>query len=338
MANIRVICANRQCRVAEDGKCLEGCEELVQCPSYGRESEAGEDEELSDGEHLEDTFDGIRLPKALALEMSDANRILTALPSRMIGIIGAHDSGKTSVIAGLYDLFQDGPVAGALFAGSSTLHGFELICHDARVTSNRHEAHSERTKRGEVRFYHIDVCEGGRLQSILIADRSGEEYEEVADLAANASEMFELRRADVITILVDGRRLESPVERADTIGSIPLILQGMVENGAFARKPNIAIVLTKDDVVQSSKRKARVMQDFAVIVESIRSRFCDSFGELASFITCASPTEVGAERGQGLAALLTFWIKPSQVSQGRRQHFPSGRVFNQLAVGAIDCD
>ncbi|WP_133645219.1 TRAFAC clade GTPase domain-containing protein [Paraburkholderia flava] len=336
MTDTDVICANRQCRVAGDGKCLEGYEELSRCPYYGRELGAEAGDASSHEEHQENTFDGIRLQDASALQTPRANRVLTILPSRMIGVIGAYDSGKTSVIAGLYDLFQNGPVSGALFAGSSTLHGLELICHDARVASNRDEAHSERTKRGEVQFYHVDVRQDGELRSLLIADRSGEEYEEVADLASNASAMFELRRADVITILVDGRRLASPVERADTMGAIPLILQGMVENGAFARKPNIAIVLTKDDVVQVSARKDRVMHDFQAVVENINNSFGRSFGEIASFVTCASPKDATTERGKGLAALLAFWIRPNPVPQGIRVHFSSGRVFDRLVVEGTD--
>lgn len=336
MADTEVICANRQCRVSGDGKCLEGYEQLRQCLYYGREPEAGEEDGFIHEEHVEHTFDGIRLPDAMALETSRANRVLTVLPSRMIGVVGAYDSGKTSVVAGLYDLFQIGPVSGALFAGSSTLHGLELICHDARVASNRDEAHSERTKRGEVRFYHVDVRQDDELRSLLIADRSGEEYEEVADLAANASAMFELRRADVITILVDGRRLASPVERADTMGAIPLIIQGMVENGALARKPNIAIVLTKDDVVQASERKDRVMRDFQAIVDGIENSFGGSFGEIASFVTCASPRDAAVERGKGLAALLAFWIKPNAMPQGVRLHFSSGRIFDRLTVEGSD--
>lgn len=331
MADIAVICSNRHCRVAQDGRCLEGYEDLEKCPNYGREPEEGEDDRAEgEEERLEDTFDGIRLADTLALETACANRVLAILPSRLLGVIGAYDSGKTSVIAGLYDLFQMGPVSGAAFAGSSTLHGLELICHDARVASDRDEAHSERTKRGEVRFYHIDLCRGGELTTLLIADRSGEEYEEVADLAANASAMFELRRADVITILIDGRRLASSVERADTMGAIPQIIQGMVENGAFARKPNLAIVLTKDDVVQASPKKDRIMQDFQAIVDGIRESHADSFAELGQFVTCASPQDANVERGRGLPALLDFWLKPDRVRQGVRQHFRSGRVFDRL--------
>lgn len=339
MADTEVTCANRQCRIAQDGKCVEGYDDLGQCPFYGKTlAEIEEDEEEEEGEapELIDSFDGLHLPDSFSLEGTQADHVLATLPSRVIGVIGVHNSGKTSLIAGLFDLFQTGPVADVTFAGSSTLHGFELICHDARVASERDEPHSERTKRGEVRFYHIDVRHRGELASILIADRSGEEYEEVADLKSNADAMYELRRADVITVLVDGRRLALPVERADAMGAIPLIIQGMIENMAFVRKPKLAVVLTKGDAVQASPRKEKVEQDFRFIVEGIRERFSDHFGELRSFVTSASPKDVNVERGAGLAALLDFWLTPTVEPPGLRQHFTSGRVFDGLRVREAD--
>ncbi|MFY3137150.1 TRAFAC clade GTPase domain-containing protein [Achromobacter xylosoxidans] len=332
MAETELVCANRECRIAKGGRCIEGHDDLAKCLYYGKEPEGGDQDEGDDDQEAIAPFDGVFLPDALPLESRGADRVLASLPSRMIGVIGVHDSGKTSVIAGLFDLFQVGPVAHAIFAGSSTLHGLEIICHDARVASERDEPHSERTKRGEVRFYHFDVLRDGLLQSLLIADRSGEEYEEVADLTANATAMFELRRADVITVLVDGRRLASSRDRADVMGAIPLIIQGMVENGAFSRKPNLAIVLTKDDAVQASPRKDQVQRDFIAIIDGIRDAFASHFGEFGSFVTSASPKEANVVRGAGLAEMLAFWMKPSAEPQGIRLRHNSGRVLDGLMI------
>ncbi|AUQ49032.1 hypothetical protein PhaeoP83_00724 [Phaeobacter inhibens] len=332
MADTEIVCANRECRIAQSGKCIEGHDDLSICPFYGRVPEEIDDEQDDDDQDAVDAFDGVHLPDALPLDRGGTDKIIAKLPARMIGVIGGHDAGKTSVIAGLYDLFQLGPVSNNIFAGSSTLHGFESICHDARAASERNEPHSERTKRGEVRFYHIDVRRNDALQSLLIADRSGEEYEEVADLAANATDMFELRRADVITILVDGRRLASPSDRADVMGSIPLIIMGMVENGAFLRKPSLAIVLTKDDAVQASTRKERVEQDFRAIAKGVQDEFADHFGEFGSFVTCASPADTNVVRGAGLDKLLDFWMKPTAQPKATRIHHRNGRVFDGLAI------
>jgi hypothetical protein len=336
MADTEAICANRECRIAQGGTCIEGHDDLAKCPFYGREPEEIDDELVDDSQDVADAFDGFHLPDALPLDMGGTDKVLAMLPSRMIGVIGVHDSGKTSVIAGLFDLLQIGPVSDCTFAGSSTLHGLEIICHDARVASERNEPHSERTKRGEVRFYHIDVRRNGAFHSLLIADRSGEEYEEVADLAANAAGMFELRRADVITILVDGRRLASPSDRADVIGAIPLIVQGMAENGAFLRKPNLAIVLTKNDAVQASPRKEHVERDFKAIADGLQDTFADHFGEFGSFVTCASPADTNAARGAGLDEMLNFWMQPSAQSRAVRIRHRNGRVFDGLAIEEKD--
>ncbi|WP_099207059.1 TRAFAC clade GTPase domain-containing protein [Xanthomonas citri] len=332
MAEIELVCANRECRVAQGGKCVEGHDDLAKCPYYGKEPEEVDQDEGDLDQEGADSFDGVLLPGALPLDSGRADRVLALLPSLMIGVIGVHDSGKTSVIAGLFDLFQLGPIGEISFAGSSTLHGLEIICHDARVASERDEPHSERTKRGEVRFYHLDVLRNGLLKSLLIADRSGEEYEEVADLTANATSMFELRRADVITVLVDGRRLASPRDRADVMGAIPLIIQGMVENGAFSRKPNLAIVLTKGDVVQASPRKEQVQRDFRAIIDGIQDAFAAHFGEIGSFTTSASPKDTNVVRGDGLVEMLEFWMKPGVEPQGIRLRYSNGRVFDGLSI------
>ena len=156
--------------------------------------------------------------------------------------------------------------------------------------------------------------------------------EEVADLAANAAAMFELRRADVVTILVDGRRLCSPADRADTIAAIPLIVQGLIENGAFVRGPHLAITLTKNDCVSSAPKADRAMRDFESIVENIRKRFSQNFSELCSFVTCASPRDPNAVRGEGLGDLLAFWLTPPAEPKETRLQVRSERVFDDLRI------
>lgn len=136
----------------------------------------------------------------------------------------------------------------------------------------------------------------------------------------------------MITVLVDGQRLASSRDRANVMGAIPLIIQGMVENGAFARKPNLAIVLTKDDAVQASPRKDQVQRDFLAIIDGIRDAFAAHFGEFGSFVTSASPKDANVVRGAGLAEMLEFWMKPGAEPQGIRQSYRSGRVFDGLMI------
>src|SRR4051812_46965051 len=130
----RVQCANPDCGVAEDGKCVEGFE-LASCPHYGRAA-AERGHQTADPDELEATV-AIGLPGADTLNLDGGSRLLRAGETRIIAVIGPSDAGKTSLIASLYDLFQEGPVAGVEFARSRSLHAFERTCHDARAASRR---------------------------------------------------------------------------------------------------------------------------------------------------------------------------------------------------------
>jgi hypothetical protein len=166
---------------------------------------------------------------------------------------------------------------------------------------------------------------------LLLADRSGEEYEEVADDMANGLPMFELRRADTVTVLVDGRRLCDPKTRHDVINAIAPIVQGLQESGAFARRPQLAVVLTKNDAVAGSDRADTAVADFDRLVETIARRFAGQFSDIRKFVTTASPTGMAVKRGDGLQDLLLYWLNvgpPEPVAP----ILPTGdRVFAALS-------
>ena len=129
----KIVCANPDCRIAETGKCVEGFETGV-CPHFGHEpidvQKVGTTSDIVEVE-------GIRLPGADMLIVSDAGKLLRAREARVVAIIGSNEAGKTSLIASLYDLFQEGKISEVEYARSVTLHAFEHACHDARAASRR---------------------------------------------------------------------------------------------------------------------------------------------------------------------------------------------------------
>ena len=153
-----VSCANPDCRVGETGRCVEGFE-LSACPHYGREPEEPSDTKRGSDEKSSESS-SIGLPGADTLTTAEASRLLCRSDARMIAIIGPRDAGKTSLIASLYDLFQEGPVLEIGYAQSRTLQAFERACHDARATSRRNAPHIYRTPLSGVRFYHLDLSGG----------------------------------------------------------------------------------------------------------------------------------------------------------------------------------
>lgn len=330
--NGEVICANRECRIAETGRCVEGLE-LEVCPHYGREPEV---EEIADGEaETSDPGAGLALPGADALTLEQASQVLRQSDARVIAIIGPKGAGKTSLIASLYDLFQEGDVGGAEYARSETLHAFELACHDARAASRRGEPDMERTGHGEVRFYHLDLAGGaaGEGLTLLLGDRAGEEYRSAADDAAELSPFPEIRRADTVTVLVDGQRLQDAGGRHNLRSEIIMILQALHDGGALRGGQCLVLALTKLDVVQASPHRDRAETDFTGLVAQVERVFGGSFSQVETCVIAASPKTAAVKRGTGVAEMLTFWASPAAIPATVRPAVaPSSRAFARLTI------
>ena len=303
-----VVCANPDCRVAESGRCVEGFE-LVACPRYGRDADEGVDKEGL----AETGVESIQLASANALTPSQASGLLRAEDARVIAILGPLKSGKTSLIASLYDLFQAGPVMEIEFSRSRTLHAFERACHNARSASRRHEPDMSRTRRGGVSFYHLEIGGGaaGDGLALIMGDRSGEEYREVADDASIASTFSEVVRADSITVLVDGERLLDAGKRHNLRSEIILMLQALHDGDGLRVGSRLALVLTKLDAVQDSAYAEQAVCYFTRLLDHLRGLFAEALSSIEPFRIAASPKTDTLERGTGVPDLLSFWLQPA---------------------------
>lgn len=189
-----------------------------------------------------------------------------------------------------------------------------------------------RTPLGEARFYHFDLCPlaGGDILSLLIADRAGEDYLKVASEVANAEPLFEVGRADTLTLLVDGKRLINSKMRHNVRAEIEGIVQGLSESNTFNGRQRLAIALTKNDEVRISEHKKAAESAFDQIVVNIRTKFAAHFAEIEVFVTAASPKKVGATRGEGLQELLSYWLKPIVVPAVQSIVTVGSRDFDRL--------
>lgn len=308
-----VVCANADCRIADTGKCVEGLE-TSKCPHFGHIPSALS--EVDAAREMSDAAKGVRLPGADTLTVAGAAKLLRTGDARIIAIIGPHDAGKTSLIASLYDLFQEGPVSGVEYARSLTLHAFEHTCHDARAASRRNVPHINRTPLGEVRFYHLDLGGGpaGDALALIMGDRAGEEYRSAADDASIVTDFPEVQRADSLTLLVDGKRLLDAGARHNLRSEITMILQALVDGGAVQGGQRLALVLTKMDLVQVSPNRVRAERDFSELLARLEQLFGHVFSVIQAFKIAASPKTDGLPRGTGVPELFAFWLKSAVVA------------------------
>lgn len=328
----RIVCANRDCRVADTGRCVEGLEP-ASCPHYGREP-AVEDRRPAHADTDSDVA-SVRLPGADTLTLHKASQVLRRTGGRIIAVIGPKGAGKTSLIASLYDLFQEGAVAGIEFARSETLHAFELSCHNARAASRRIEPEMARTPLGEVRFYHLHVAGGlaGGGLSLLLGDRAGEEYRLATDDVSEAEPFPEVIRADTLTMLVDGERLADTRSRHNLRSEIVMTLQALLDMGAVTGRQHLVMVLTKLDAVEASPYRERARADFASLDAQVTKIFGHAFDRIERCNVAASPKTGSLPRGTGLAEMLQFWAAGTTLPRPHRPNLPpSMRAFSRLVV------
>ena len=328
-----VQCSNPDCRVAQDGRCIEGFADLASCTHYGKALVIVEHPKLATAAP---NVPGVRLPSAKVLAQAEAQVVLRDKTCNVVSIIGPFDSGKTSLIAGTYDLFQRGPVGGFAFAGSSTLHSFERACHDTRRASQRKRAGMERTQTGDATYFHLDLVETRCLskRAALMANRSGEDYMDAQSDPKLANDFVELHRADIVTVLADGKRLLDSGLRHQVRDDICLTLRAFQEVGATSRSQRLAVVLTKLDAVREDRAKSeRAIRFFESIVEDVRNQFSMHFMDIRSFQVAASPQWSSTQRGEGIVDLLNYWMsEPGRLSMTKvsMEEPTAERAFGRL--------
>ena len=332
MASQMETCTNADCRVSIDGKCVEGYP-LDECPHLTRMS-VEEIQEPEEPKVVRDVARVMNLSLGDALNRVQASSLQRRRLSCLVGIIGPNDAGKTSLLASIYDLLQKGPVAGVTFAGSSTLIGFEKVCHDVRAASRRNTPHMERTSSGaDAIFFHLDLRPAdGDLVALFIGDRSGEDYLAAVDNLSHADEFFELRRADVVTLLVNGEHLASSEYRHEAKAVTQQVVDALVEANSFRRGCRLAIVLTKQDYVLGSLHADRVRREFDAMVDAIIQIHGSYFGDIERFVIAASPKDsTKLKRGEGVDQLLLFWLRvESPPPPARRVAIGSMRMIDLL--------
>lgn len=311
------------------------------------EEESEDEDEDTDQDLIQDEDDKesdnelVDLRHGECLDLDECSETLRAYRSRVIAVVGPRDSGKTSLIAALYELLQMPNDQGFSFARSRTLIAFERALHDSRVVSGRAKGTIERTghstKPGGVVFYHLGlhIKKDAELMDLLLADRAGEEYNSAKDEPLSVK-FAEIQRADTVTLLVDAERLIDSALRHDHLSDISLVIQALLEAGLTSKRQKLLIVLTKKDMIDDSSETVRTNMEtiFSKLVKKLIRLYESHFSEIISFQVAALPG-IGSSLpiGFGLDKLVEEWLLTNQESVADSPRVSPKRAFSRFTSG-----
>jgi hypothetical protein len=211
MTTLRYVCTKPDCTIAATGKCLE-LHEPADCPNAKAATTVPTAEKpTTSGKVAARTF-----PPATELGLKDALAVMQGGYAHVIGILGAHDAGKTCMLNAMYLLASHAGLAPRFkFAGSLTLAGFELRTRRLRKWENgqlpdrlaEHTAHADPRNPGLLHLALSDSKHGSRRVELLLTDLPGEWTTGLIEKAQRAERFEFLQRADGLVIAVDSKRL-----------------------------------------------------------------------------------------------------------------------------------
>lgn len=276
---------------------------------------------VEEGAGHEGSAEYIELPRFSELDPDTAYPITAASPTRVLVVAGLADSGKTTLVASIYECFlKRRSFAGYCFAGSETLLGFEKRCHLARTASGLSRADTERTGRSEgTPLLHLRVRPEGRKspgRDLLFTDVFGEAFREAKDSSDACRRLGILRRADRLLLLVDGGELSQNERRFAAYSAVRDFLRRSLDTGMLPLDPLVDVLATKWDIVDRlpprekasaeeyiRRIEALLTEDFVGRVDNLR------FGRIA-----ARPSpESALALCHGVEPLFSAWVEESSL-------------------------
>jgi hypothetical protein len=299
-------------------------------PAVAAEQDATEDQ--AEGQAAVDLFAGYEMSAA------ETEGITLRWPTQLIILAGAEGSGKTTMLAALYEHLGRGSFAGFDFAGSRSLLGFEKICHANRVVSGGTRPTTERTiPSDEAGYYHLALRETTgerRRRQVLLSALSGELYRWARNSREECEKLTFLNRANAIVVLVDGEKLASLEQRVNAHADAAGILDAFLDAKMVPSGCHVEFVFSKLDRIRAAGDSALAFlkQTQEKLERKFRPRVPQLvFRELAAR---PGPSSEEEELSNGLASAFATWAVPqacANLDGGRGPQPPSdAREFSKF--------
>ncbi len=298
-------CQQAACNVAADGICLEQHDDVADCPYFApvlpetNPPLVTVHDAAPDADYGDFAADGDMLAPGLDLFSGEdlvgdaVDEVMRSTLTRVVVIAGGPESGKTSLLACLYERFQQGPYASFLFAGSRTLPGFERRCFFARMASGRTSPTMQRTVRDDkLHFLHLSVRPtdmAAQAQDILFTDVQGEWFEAAQINSDEAAKLRPFQRADHFVLLFDCAKLVDRGRRANEKNSGSLLLESLLDASIIGAHSYVDVLFSKWDLVEGHQDAAECEGYVAFMRADLSDRFMSRLGRLRFLEIAAFP-------------------------------------------------
>lgn len=206
-------CSNTQCYVHERESCPLGEMPHTECAAWRGDTTETEPETTT----LPSAQASARVPwSGSALGLADIAHLTPRARSIVIGVLGAHDAGKTTLLIGNYlQLLQGRTLTGAQFAGSRTLGAWESLAAWTRFDdAARLPSFPPHTPRGTSRIpglLHLALrAANDEFRDVLLTDAPGEWFSDwamTADALGAEGARWVVNKADAFLVFADCQRL-----------------------------------------------------------------------------------------------------------------------------------
>jgi hypothetical protein len=206
-----------------------------------------------------------------ALGTMDLGSLVPRGRSLVVGVLGSHDAGKTTLLVGTYLACLRGrEIAAAKFAGSRTLGAWEALAAWSRnEDAARAPSFPPHTPRGTFRvpgLLHLALRDrGGELRDILLTDAPGEWFTRWSineDAPEAEGARWVVTHADAFLLVIDCKRLAGD-ERGDARKDARQLIERL--SGHVAGRPTY-LVWAKSDIAPAPRIRDTIRHTLGVAI------------------------------------------------------------------------
>ena len=329
-------CLNNECTVAQTGLCLLN-NQPDECPNRVSDHEAdlGGDASPADDEPVLVAPEATpRFPPSAVLGLDDVRILMGKEYCRIVGLLGAPDSGKTACLVSLYLLLAHNSLDGFTFADSRSLTGLDELSRGARswhgAIPEQMTVHTERRDGRSAGLLHFKLIRKSDCAPLhlLIPDLPGEWSTSLIENNQTDRLSF-LRAADTVWIMVDGRTLIEKVQRLSAIHRATVLMDRIA--ALFSPYiPAVRLVVTRFDLGKPDEEILQELREHAVrhSIELSVSHIA-SFSENAAITAGAGIADLIAQTVAEPIAKGDFWPERLESAYGPRNalRVPEGGIF-----------